>query len=140
MNDYIKSDLFRYYGKCNKLTFFKGLITNRAFRMQYLYRLCNDKGIKKYIAIFFYKIFGNKKFVQIPRTTKIGYGLYIGHGGPVIINPTAVIGNNYVTANYQNAIFVEMQYRLRPISHQRSIYRHKPWLRWKNQVVPPSRC
>ena len=94
MNDYIKSDLFRYYGKCNKLTFFKGLITNRAFRMQYLYRLCNDKGIKKYIAIFFYKIFGNKKFVQIPRTTKIGYGLYIGHGGPVIINPTAVIGNN----------------------------------------------
>ena len=24
----------------------------------------------------------------------VAYGLYIGHGGPVIINPTAVIGNN----------------------------------------------
>lgn len=26
--------------------------------------------------------------------TKVGYGLYIGHCGPVVVNPTAVIGNN----------------------------------------------
>ena len=31
---------------------------------------------------------------KIGRETKIGYGLYIGHDGPVVINPTAVIGNN----------------------------------------------
>ena len=24
----------------------------------------------------------------------VGYGLYIGHNGPVVVNPTAVIGNN----------------------------------------------
>lgn len=36
----------------------------------------------------------NKKNIEIPRTTSIGYGLYIGHGGPVIVNPTAIIGNN----------------------------------------------
>ena len=36
----------------------------------------------------------NHQQIQILRKTKIGYGLYIGHGGPVIINPTAVIGNN----------------------------------------------
>ena len=35
-----------------------------------------------------------KKSIQIPYETKVGYGLYIGHGGPVIVNPTASIGNN----------------------------------------------
>ena len=37
---------------------------------------------------------GSKGRIQIPYTCKIGYGLYIGHGGPVIVNPTAVIGDN----------------------------------------------
>lgn len=31
---------------------------------------------------------------MLPRKTKIGYGLYIGHNGPVVINPATVIGNN----------------------------------------------
>ena len=35
-----------------------------------------------------------KKYIQISPKTKIGFGLYIGHGGPVIINETAVLGNN----------------------------------------------
>ena len=25
---------------------------------------------------------------------KFGYGLYIGHGGPIVVNPTTEIGNN----------------------------------------------
>lgn len=32
--------------------------------------------------------------IQIPRTAKIGYGLYIGHGVGIVINPKTVIGNN----------------------------------------------
>lgn len=32
--------------------------------------------------------------LDIPRNAKIGYGLYIGHGGPIVVNPTAVIGDN----------------------------------------------
>ena len=36
----------------------------------------------------------DKERIQLPRQTKVGYGLYIGHGGPVIVNPTAKIGNN----------------------------------------------
>lgn len=32
--------------------------------------------------------------MEIGLTAKVGYGLYIGHEGPVIINGTAIIGNN----------------------------------------------
>ncbi|QHQ59957.1 serine acetyltransferase [Anaerocolumna sedimenticola] len=35
-----------------------------------------------------------KRHIQLPRTTKVGYGLYIGHGGPIVVNKTAIIGNN----------------------------------------------
>lgn len=65
MNDYIKSDLMRYYGKYDKLTFFKAIIFNRT-----------------------------KKYIQLPKTTKVGYGLYIGHGGPIVVNSSTIIGNN----------------------------------------------
>lgn len=36
----------------------------------------------------------NHQQIQILRKTKIGYGLYISHGGPVVVNPSTVIGNN----------------------------------------------
>ena len=39
-------------------------------------------------------MFRNKQVIQLPRKTKVGYGLYIGHNGPIVINPTTVIGNN----------------------------------------------
>ena len=32
--------------------------------------------------------------IHIPRTTKIGYGFYIGHGIGIVINGGTVIGNN----------------------------------------------
>lgn len=32
--------------------------------------------------------------IQIPRTTKIGYGFYIGYGIGIVINGGTVIGNN----------------------------------------------
>lgn len=36
----------------------------------------------------------NRKLLHIPKQAKIGFGLYIGHGGPVVMNSTTVIGNN----------------------------------------------
>lgn len=51
------------------------------------------QGGVKLFGIILWKL-RNHQEIQILRKTKIGYGLYIGHGGPVIINPTAVIGNN----------------------------------------------
>lgn len=95
MNDYIKSDLYRYEGKVNTLVFIKDYIRNRTFRTQVALRLYQaGNKFTKAIGLFLYKLNRNKKNIQIPIGTKIGYGLYIGHNGPVIINPTAKIGNN----------------------------------------------
>lgn len=38
--------------------------------------------------------------IQIDYRTKIGYGLYIAHGGPIVVNPSAVIGNNCNLSQY----------------------------------------
>ncbi len=94
MNNYVKSDLMRYYGKYDRLTFFKAYLTSRTFRFQYAFRMCHCTGFKKLIGLFLWKINRTKRVIQIPRQTQVGYGLYISHGGPIVVNPTAIIGNN----------------------------------------------
>ena len=100
MNKYIKSDLYRYYGNTKFTTFIKGYIINSAFRYQCAFRLCNDKGIKKCLGLFLWVTSRTRKTIQLPIKTKVCYGLYIGHNGPVVINPTAVIGNNCNLSQY----------------------------------------
>lgn len=94
MNDYIKSDLMRYYGKYDIFTFIKAYLRNRTFRFQYAFRLCHCTGIVKLFGLLLWIMNRTKKTIQLPLQVKVGYGLYIGHGGPIIVNPTAVIGNN----------------------------------------------
>lgn len=94
MNDYVKSDLMRCYGKYDYVTFVKAFLADRTFRFQYAFRLCHDKGIKKIFGLVMWKLNRTKRYIRLPRTTQVGYGLYIGHGGPIVVNPTTVIGNN----------------------------------------------
>ncbi len=94
MNKYIKSDLFRYYGKSDFITFIKALLVNASFRFQYAWRMRQSKGLLKYYGLILWFLNRNRKRIDLPVQTKVGYGLYIGHGGPVVVNPTAVIGNN----------------------------------------------
>lgn len=56
--------------------------------------MCNDHGLTKVIGKILWKFNKTKYTIQIQPKTQIGYGLYIGHGGPTVVNPTAVIGNN----------------------------------------------
>ncbi len=91
---YIKSDLTRYYGKSNYKTFIKAYLKNSTIRWQCAFRLCHDKGVLKYVGYVLWIINRSKQRIQIPRTTEIGFGLYIGHGGPIVINSTTIIGNN----------------------------------------------
>lgn len=94
MNDYVKSDLMRYYGKYNTFTFIKAYLINHTFRFQYAFRLCHCSGIAKLFGLLLWYTNRTRRTIRIPRRTKIGYGLYIGHGGPVVVHPSTVIGNN----------------------------------------------
>ena len=94
MNEYIKSDLMRYYGKYDTLTFMKAYYQNRTFRFQCAFRLCHCTGLARKIGLFLWKINLTRHTIQIPLEVKVGYGLYVGHGGPIIMDPTTTIGNN----------------------------------------------
>lgn len=93
MIEYIKSDLYRYEGKTTWKSFVKYYRKNAGFRFLVAYRLVNAKGLLKIIGGILWT-FRDKQTIQILRETKIGYGLYISHGGPVVVNPSAVIGDN----------------------------------------------
>lgn len=95
VSDYIKSDLVRYYGKSGCFVFARAYCRSRVFRLQCALRLCNGEGVARIAGRVLYGFNRTKRVVQIPPKTKIGYGLYIGHGGGgIVVNPTTVIGNN----------------------------------------------
>lgn len=97
IKDYIKSDLFRYYGNCSFFSLLKGL-KSRTVRFQICYRMAKAGGG---IGKLLWKVNRTKKYqLQIPLEADIGYGLYIAHGGPVIMNPTTKIGNNCNLSQY----------------------------------------
>jgi serine O-acetyltransferase len=96
MDRIIKADLYRYGGLTGIKGFFRGL-TDPGFRYMYLLR----KGSKCYkysIKGLFYRIlirrYKYKYGFQIPVTTQIGEGFYIGHFGTIVINHDVKIGSN----------------------------------------------
>ena len=56
-------------------------------------RICAHSKILKIFALPIHKQ-KQRGNIQIDYKTEIGYGLYIAHNGPVVINSTAKIGNN----------------------------------------------
>lgn len=93
MNEYIQSDIYRYYGKYSFIILLKAL-KNSTIRFQIIFRMCKMKGIVKVAGRLLWKVNRTRKRIQIPVNTNIGYGLYIGHGGPLVVNPNTVIGDN----------------------------------------------
>ena len=88
----IKSDLFRYAGTTTSKEFIKTYVKEAGFRFSMVFRLVNAGGALKLLGVILWKL-RNHQQIQILRKTKIGYGLYISHGGPVVVNPSTVIGN-----------------------------------------------
>lgn len=52
MNEYIKSDLFRYSGKTDWLSFFKVYLRVPAFRFQVAFRLSKGSSLGGGIVVF----------------------------------------------------------------------------------------
>ena len=93
MNEFIKSDLVRYGFEPSCQGFLNQYARNKAFRWQVAFRLVNSRGATRLLGGVLW-LFRDRRDFKIGRSTKIGYGLYIGHDGPVVINSTAKIGNN----------------------------------------------
>lgn len=93
--EYIKSDLYRYAGKTDFKTFLKYYFAHRGFNFSVWYRLVSRGSLRvKKLALPIYKHKRTKYGISIPQGCKIGYGLLIHHGGPIVINWTTTIGDN----------------------------------------------
>ena len=93
--EYIKSDLYRYCGKTTFGAFMRTTLLSHTFRHQMYMRISNAKGCIKYFGRFMYCVSRLLHTnLQISYKTKIGYGLYIGHHGPIVVNPLTKIGDN----------------------------------------------
>jgi serine O-acetyltransferase len=122
---YIKSDYIRYGKKPTLLniliTVFFGWRLNHCFVFTFWFRLCTVKNIFYFFVRIMHRKYSIKYGFIIPVNTKIGYGLFIGHGIGVVINKTAVIGNNcnlsqFVTigSNHEKAAVIGDNVYIRP--------------------------
>ena len=68
---------------------------NHCFTYSFWLRLANTKiFIIRLIAKIIHRRLSRKYGIQISPQMKLGYGLYIGHGVSIVINPGTIIGNN----------------------------------------------
>lgn len=99
----IKSDLYRITGR-SLPTVSVLLYVLRPFHSSLLFwlRLAQYKGFLYPFCRFMYERASRKAQVQIHPSTKIGYGLDIGHKICMVVSKKAVIGNNVNLSQFLN--------------------------------------
>lgn len=91
----IISDYFRISGRIDSIfKIFKASIYNSSVWILILFRLNQHHGCFSPILVRLYLSACKKYHIFLPPSTKVGYGFYIGHGFGLVINGTAIIGNN----------------------------------------------
>lgn len=99
----IKSDRYRITGKFDSsIRLLLRAIRPLSNDWLYWFRLSQYKG--RFFPLFslIYKIVSKRALVQIPPSTKIGYGLYVGHGICMVIHGDTIIGNNVNLSQFLN--------------------------------------
>ncbi len=93
----IQADLFRYTGKDKRSRIKDWFLRSPELKYMILFRKAQGKKGHR-ILYQYYKwrlfVMSRKTLIQIPPEVTIGRGFYIGHTGPVIINPRVKIGQN----------------------------------------------
>jgi serine O-acetyltransferase len=96
MDELIRADLYRYFGRSDIKTFFKGLRVP-GFRYSFILRKCARHKKNSIPGVFYRMLLKHYKYkygFQIPIATQIGRGLYLGHFGQIVVNGKVVIGEN----------------------------------------------
>ena len=91
----LKSDYYRVYGRTGTIREIYALaLKEPSFMFLFWHRLSQVKGWLWMYAKWRHRRLMFKYGLMIASSTKIGYGFFIGHPQGVVINHTAVIGNN----------------------------------------------
>lgn len=99
----IKSDFSRY-GSVPKrmwMVLVKAVLKPASFPLVW-FRLSSYRGFAHYLSNKLYKRAMRSRNIDIPPQTRIGFGLYIGHGIDIVINEGTVIGNNVNISQFVN--------------------------------------
>src|SRR5690606_5717855 len=93
--EYVRSDLYRYTKSNSTKIFIKNYLLSRSFCYSFWFRFSksSNRFVRAFAELMHFRL-SRKYGIQIPINTDIGYGLYIGHGMALVLNPTAKIGNN----------------------------------------------
>lgn len=91
----IKSDFFRIFGRTDNFPrmWFKTLSTP-SFRYLFWLRMASYRGPLYHYCLLKHNHLGVKYGIDILHSSKIGWGLFIGHGQNIVVNGATVIGNN----------------------------------------------
>lgn len=90
-----KTDVYRLYGggiSLRKLPLL--IVNNRCLRFLFFFRMAQYKGWAHPIFIRISNHYAEKYALMIYPETRVGYGLYLGHGFNTVVNASAIIGNN----------------------------------------------
>ncbi len=92
---YIRSDYYRITGNRSSIAkMWLYTFMDVGFRFMFWFRLAQWSSVYSFIPKITYRLVGQRHHIDIERCTQIGYGFRILHGGPLVINSSAIIGNN----------------------------------------------
>ena len=99
LKKYIKAELYRYATDISLRAFLRCWFIP-GFRFTFWLRICQYRmtkriwGVAYIVSRFMVRHYSFKYGIYIHPQTEIGYGLYIGHCGGIVVNPGCKIGNN----------------------------------------------